>query len=253
MLVGVPTRFPFLDAGGPIAFAHRGSAPDGLENTFAAIDRVIELGYGYLETDVRATRDGVAVIMHDAHLGRTTDRSGAIADLPYAEVARARVGGSEPVPRLDELLGAYPDLRVNLDVKAPSALGPLVDAIRRAGATDRVCVGSFHDRVLPAVRMRLGARLCTSLGPREVLALRLGRLRATTAGCVQAPPGLGPIRVIDRRFLATAHRLGLPVHAWTINDMAEMQRLLDLGVDGIMTDDAPGLRDVLRARQAWTR
>lgn len=251
MLVGVPTRFPFLDAGGPIAFAHRGSAPDGLENTFAAIDRVIGLGYGYLETDVRATRDGVAVIMHDAHLGRTTDRSGAIDDLPYAEVAKARVCGTEPVPRLDELLGAYPDLRINLDVKAPSALGPLVDAIRRAGAIDRVCVGSFHDRVLPAVRMRLGARLCTSLGPREVLALRLGRLRPTTAGCVQAPPGLGPIRVIDRRFLAAARGHGLPVHAWTINDVAEMERLLDLGVDGIMTDDAPGLRDVLRARQAW--
>jgi glycerophosphoryl diester phosphodiesterase len=251
MLVGVPTRFPFLDAGGPIAFAHRGSAPDGLENTFAAIDRVLGLGYTYLETDVRSTRDGVAVLMHDAHLGRTTDRSGAIAALPYAEVAKARVGGTEPVPRLDELLGSYPDLRVNLDVKAPSAVGPLVAAIRRAGAVDRVCVGSFHDRLIPAVRMRLGPRLCTSLGPRGILALRLGTLRATAAGCAQVPPGLGLIRVIDPRFLAAAHRHGLPVHAWTINDRAEMERLLDLGVDGIMTDDASGLRDILRARRAW--
>jgi glycerophosphoryl diester phosphodiesterase len=253
MLVAVPTRFPFLDAGGPIAFAHRGAALPGQENTFAAFDRVIELGFTYLETDVRSTRDGVAVLMHDAHLGRTTDRSGAIAALPYAEVARARVGGTEPVPRLDELLGSYPDLRVNLDVKAPSAVGPLVEAIRRAGALDRVCVGSFHDRLIPAVRMRLGARLCTSLGPRGILALRLGTLRETTgstAGCAQVPPGLGLIRVIDRRFLASAHRLGLPVHAWTINDRAEMERLLDLGVDGIMTDDAPALREILAARQS---
>jgi glycerophosphoryl diester phosphodiesterase len=252
MLVAVPTRFPFLDAGGPIAFAHRGSAPDGLENTFAAIDRVIGLGYGYLETDVRSTRDGVAVLMHDAHLGRTTDRTGSIAALPYAEVARARVGGTEPVPRLDELLGSYPDLRVNLDVKTPSAVGPLVEAVRRAGAVDRVCIGSFHDRLIPAVRASLGERLCTSLGPRAILALRLGTLRTTAAGCAQVPPGLGRIRVLDRRFLDAAHRLGLSVHAWTINDPAEMNRLLDLGVDGIMSDDAPGLRDVLVARQAWT-
>ena len=155
------------------------------------------------------------------------------------------------MPRLDELLGSYPELRVNLDVKAPSAVGPLVAAIRRAGAVDRVCVGSFHDRLIPAVRMRLGPRLCTSLGPRGILALRLGTLRTTAAGCAQVPPGLGLVRVIDPRFLNAAHRRGLPVHAWTINDRAEMARLLDLGVDGIMTDDAPGLREILEARQAW--
>jgi glycerophosphoryl diester phosphodiesterase len=251
MLVGVPSRFPFLDAGRPIAFAHRGAAPDGLENTLAAVDRVVALGYDYLETDVRATRDGVAVLMHDAHLARTTDRRGAIAALPWAEVARARVGGREPVPRLEDLLGSYPDLRVNLDVKAPSSVGPLVAAVRRAGAVDRVCVGSFHDRLIPAVRGRLGPRLCTSLGPRGVLALRLGTLRRTEAGCAQVPPGLGRLRMIDERFIAAAHRRGLAVHAWTINDIPTMNRLLDLGVDGIMSDDAPGLRDVLVARQAW--
>ena len=247
----MPTRFPFLDAGGPIAFAHRGAAPS-LENTFAAVDRVVALGFGYLETDVRATRDGVAVLLHDASLDRTTDRTGPVRALPWAEVARARVGGQEPVPRLDELLGSYPDLRVNLDVKAPSAVGPLVDAVRRAGAVDRVCIGSFHDRLIPMVRARLGERLCTSLGPREVLALRLGTLRRTGAGCAQVPPGLLRIRVIDPRFVAAAHRRGLPVHAWTVNDPAEMNRLLDLGVDGLMSDDAVGLRDVLVARDAWS-
>jgi glycerophosphoryl diester phosphodiesterase len=252
MLAPVPTRFPFLDAGGPIAFAHRGAASPGLENTLAAVERVVALGFGYLETDVRATRDGVAVLMHDPRLDRTTDRRGSVSALTWAEVARARVGGREPVPRLDELLASYPGLRVNLDVKAPSAVGPLVEVIRRAGAVDRVCVGSFHDRLIPAVRARLGERLCTSLGPREVLALRLGTLRRTAAGCVQVPPGLLRIRVIDPRLVAAAHRRGLPVHAWTVNDPAEMNRLLDLGVDGIMSDDAPALRDVLVARRAWT-
>lgn len=245
-------RFPFLDAGGPIAFAHRGAAP-GLENTLAAVERVVALGYRYLETDVRASRDGVAVLLHDATLDRTTDRAGRLTELPWAEVARARVGGTEPVPRLEDLLGSYPDLRVNLDIKAPSAVGPLVAAVRRAGAVDRVCVGSFHDRSLAAVRAALGPALCTSLGPREVLALRLGRLRPDTGGCAQVPPRLGRIPVIDHRFLAAARRRELPVHAWTINRPAEMHRLLDLGVDGIMTDDAPALRDVLVAREAWAR
>jgi glycerophosphoryl diester phosphodiesterase len=252
MLGAVPPRFAFLDAGGPIAFAHRGAAPAGLENTLAAVDRILELGFTYLETDVRASADGVAVLLHDPRLDRTTDRTGAVAELPWAQIARARVGGREPVPRLDELLGSYPDLRVNLDVKAASAVAPLVAAVRRAGAVDRVCVGSFHDRLIPAVRAGLGERLCTSLGPRGVLALRLGTLRRTPAGCAQVPSGFRKVPLIDRRFVAAAHRRGLDVHAWTINDRAEMHRLLDLGVDGIMSDDAPALRDVLVARRAWT-
>lgn len=260
MLGAVAARYPFLDAGGPIAFAHRGASPHGLENTLAAVDRVVRLGFGYLETDVRATRDGVAVLMHDSRLDRTTDRAGAIRELSWAEVERAQVAGREPVPRLDDLLGSYPALRVNLDVKTPAAVGPLADAVRRTGALDRVCVGSFYDRLVTATRAQLGPRLCTSLGPRGVLGLRLGSLRTTGAAvarapgaaCAQVPIRLGLLPVIDRRFMAAAHRRGLVVHAWTVNDRAEMGRLLDLGVDGIMSDDAPGLREVLVARGLWS-
>jgi glycerophosphoryl diester phosphodiesterase len=259
MLGAVAARYPFLDAGGPIAFAHRGASPYGLENTLSAVERVVGLGFDYLETDVRATRDGVAVLLHDATLDRTTDRAGSVRELPWAEVARARVAGREPVPRLDELLSSFPALRVNLDVKAPSAVGPLAEAVRRAGALDRVCVGSFYDRLVSASRARLGPRLCTSLGPRGVLGLRLGSLRAPgaavapgrPAACAQVPIRLGRLPVIDGRFVAAAHHRGLVVHAWTVNDRAEMGRLLDLGVDGIMSDDAPGLREVLADRGLW--
>lgn len=252
MLTPVPTRFEFLDAGGPIAFAHRGAAPDGLENTLAAVERAVGLGFGYVETDVRVTRDGVAVLLHDPTLDRVSDRRGAVADLPWAQVAGARIGG-EPVARLDDLLATFPRLRVNLDVKTPAAIDALVTAVRRADAVDRVCVGSFSDRSTARVRARLGERLCTSLGPRGVLALRAGTLRRTPAGAAQVPPSVGRLRVIDARFVAGAHRRGLAVHAWTVNDPAEMHRLLDLGVDGIMTDDAPALRDVLRERRVWSR
>jgi len=247
----VAARYPFLDTAGPVAFAHRGASPEGLENTLAAVERVVRLGYRYLETDVRVTRDGVPVLLHDSTLDRTTDRTGAVRDLPWSEVARARVGGREPVPRLDELLDSYPALRVNLDVKVPAAVGPLAEAVHRAGAVDRVCVGSFHERLVTAARLRLGPRLCTTLGPRGVLKLRLGSLRTTTAACAQVPIRLGRVPVLDRRFVAAAHLRGLVVHAWTVNDRTEMDRLLDLGVDGIMSDDAPGLRDVLARRGLW--
>ena len=93
----MPTRFAFLDSGGPIAFAHRGAAPAGLENTLAAVDRIVGLGFAYLETDVRASADGVAMLLHDARLNRTTDGTGAVAELPWAQISRARVGGREPL------------------------------------------------------------------------------------------------------------------------------------------------------------
>ena len=253
MLVAVPTRFPFLDAGGPIAFAHRGAAPDGLENTLAAVDRVVALGFGYLETDVRATRDGVAVLLHDARLDRTTDRTGAVAALPWAEVAGpgsaagSRCRGWTSCSARTRTCGSTSTSR-----RRPRS-ARWSTAVRRAGAVDRVCIGSFHDRLIPLVRARLGARLCTSLGPRGGAGAAAGHAAADRRPAApRCRPGCGRIRVIDARFMAAAHRRGLAVHAWTVNDPAEMNRLLDLGVDGIMSDDAPALRDVLVARQAWT-
>ena len=131
-------------------------------------------------------------------------------------------------------------------------------AVRRTNAIDRVCVGSFSDRRLAAVRAALGPALATSFGPRGVLAVRaaseLGLLRRLVRDgvpCLQVPPSFGGIRVITPRFLDLAHRLGLHVHAWTIDDPVEMNRLLDLGVDGIMTDDLVTLKDVLVQRRLW--
>jgi glycerophosphoryl diester phosphodiesterase len=256
MLVGVPARFPFLDAPTPLAISHRGSSADGLENTLAAVEHVVGLGYRYLETDVRISRDGVLLLMHDPTLDRVTDRSGRVADLPWAEVSRALVGGREPVARVDDLLGGWPDLRVNLHLKVADAALPLAEAIRRTGALDRVSVGAFPDRWVARVRAAAGPRLCTTLGTRGVFALRVASYRRaeplrSPAGCVQVPPRVGTLDLVDRRFMRAAHHRDLQVHAWTINDPAEMHRLLDLGVDGIMTDRAELLRDVLVARGQW--
>lgn len=266
----VPVGHPFLDHPGVLAFAHRGGrgapgAGHGPENTMAAFERAVGLGYRYLETDVRATADGALVVFHDATLDRLTGRRGRIGELPWAEVARARVGGTEPIPRLEDVLGTWPDVRVNVDVKCAGAVRPLAEALRRAGAAARVCVASFSERRLRAVRRALGPVVCTSLGPAGVTAVRAvaaGRLPVAAtrvllgpavgpARCAQVPVRSGPLPVLTPRFVEAAHRLGLQVHAWVVDDPAEMEALLDLGVDGLVSADVLTLREVLRARGVW--
>lgn len=246
--------FPFLDHPGPLAFAHRGGAGDWPENTMPAFEGAVALDYRYVETDVHVTSDGVLVAFHDESLDRVTDRAGLIRELPWSEVAAARVDGREPIPLLEDILGTWPDLRVNIDPKHDSSVGPLVDAIRRTGALERVCIGSFSDRRLARVRTELGPRLCTSLGPKGIAKLKaasFGAPGSLPAPCAQVPVRSGRVTVTDARFVRGAHRLGMQVHVWTIDDPAEMRRLLDLGVDGIMTDRPALLREVLEERGEW--
>ncbi|MFI1509569.1 glycerophosphodiester phosphodiesterase [Streptomyces sp. NPDC020597] len=250
------TRHPYLDHPRPLPIAHRGGAADGLENTVAQFRRAVEAGYRYIETDVHATRDGRLVAVHDATLDRVTDGSGRIADLPWSDVAHARVGGEEPVPLFEELLETFPEVRWNIDLKAEPALRPLLDLLDRTDAWDRVCIGSFSEaRVVRAQRLA-GPRLATSYGTRGVLSLRLrswgvpAPLRRS-AVAAQVPEIRSGVQVVDSRFVRAAHARGLQVHVWTINEPERMHRLLDLGVDGIMTDHIDTLREVMQDRGVW--
>jgi glycerophosphoryl diester phosphodiesterase len=256
----MPSSRPFLDHPGPLAFAHRGGAGDSPENTLPAFENAVQLGYRHVETDVHVTADGVLLAFHDDRLDRVTDRTGAIVDLPWREVAAARVDGTEPIPTLEELLGSFPDLRINIDPKADGSVEPLIEVIERTGAIDRVCVGSFSDRRITRIRSRLGPRLCTSPGPRGIARLRAAatarflpapRRLAGRHGCVQVPVRGAGITIVEPGFIDLCHRLDLQVHVWTIDDPDEMHRLLDLGVDGIMTDRVGVLKDVLAGRDAW--
>ncbi len=251
-----PVRHPYLDHPGPIAFAHRGGAADGLENTVAQFRRAVELGYRYIETGVHATADGRLVAFHDSTLDRVTDGAGRIADLPWQDVRQARVGGREPVPLFEELLETFPEVRWNVDVKAEPALRPFLELIERTDAWGRVCVGSFSEaRVLRAQRLA-GPRLATSFGTRGVLSLRLrswGLPAAVRRSAVaaQVPEAQSGVPVVDERFVRAAHARGLQVHVWTVNEPERMHRLLDLGVDGIMTDHIDTLRKVMEERGVW--
>ncbi len=226
----------------------------------AAFAAAVDLGYRYIETDVHATFDDVAVAFHDTTLDRVTDGSGVIAELRWPEVNRANIGGTEPVPRLDDVLGTWPQLRVNIDIKAAAAVEPTVRAIERTQAHDRVCIASFSDARRRATTRRLSRAVATSAGrslvSSFVLACRAGlasRAQRWLAGvhCLQVPVRFGSLPVVTSRLVAQAHRGGRQVHVWTINDAAEMHQLLDLGVDGIVTDRADVLRDVLIQRGAW--
>jgi glycerophosphoryl diester phosphodiesterase len=256
---GVPSvRYAYLDGPLPLAMAHRGGAIEHLENTLPAFEACVALGYRYLETDVRVTADGVLVAFHDATLDRVTDRTGRIEHLPWAEVATARIGGREPVVRLEELFGAWPDVRFNLDVKAAGVLAPLVPVVRRTGVADRICLASFSDARVAAARRLFGPTVCTSLGPRGVAALRLSSyspraagLVRLPAGCAQVPLQLGGRALVDERFVAAAHARGLQVHVWTVDTAEEVTAMLDLGVDGVMTDRPSMLKDVLEERDEW--
>lgn len=235
---------PFLDSGGgmPITMAHRGYAANHPENTMGSFGAAIELGVCHIETDVQATSDGEVVVFHDDRLERLTGKGGMVSEMTWNDLRQLRVEGREPIPRLGDALSAWPGIRFNIDAKSDGVVEPLLKLLRRNDAWDRVCVGSFSGRRLEFMRNAAGPRLCTSMGPLEVLRLRLAALGMAAGGfranCAQVPPRHRGLRVVDRTFVNAAHDRNLAVHVWTINDPDEMDDLLELDVDGIVSDEA---------------
>jgi glycerophosphoryl diester phosphodiesterase len=264
------TGYPWLDDprahGAVLALAHRGGAghPDAptLENTRSAFRAAVSLGYRYLETDVHATSDGHLLAFHDAALDRVTDRVGRIRDQRYAEVRAVLVGGREPIPRLEDLFEELPGTRWNVDLKSAAAIDPMLRLLTRTRAHDRVLVGSFEERVLRCFRARMAAAggpgVATSCGVATVTVLkfapggsRLQRLLRDDGAVLQVPVRHRGVPIVDRRFVERVHATGRHVHVWTVNERAEMEHLLDLGVDGLITDRTDVLKDVLVARGLW--
>jgi glycerophosphoryl diester phosphodiesterase len=254
-MVARPSPHPFLRHPAPLAFAHRGDQEAAPENTMAAFASAVGQGFGVIETDLRASEDGVVFIFHDPTLDRMVGRPGMIESLGRAEIAKLKIRGAHHVPRLAEALEAFPNTRFNLDCKSDAAATLLPQVLARADAWDRVCVGSFDDRRLARLRGACGPKLCTSTAMKEVARVRFRSwflpLPLPPGDCLQVPRRWRTIPIVDERFLATCHRNGLPVHVWTVNEESEMRRLLDLGVDGLMTDHPRVLKRVLEERGQW--
>lgn len=257
----------FLDHAGadglrrPIAFAHRGYSRTGLENTLQAFRAAVDLGYGYIETDVHTTADGVVVLFHDDTLERVTDGLGSVQSLTFAQLQELRIREQEPIPTLDELLETLPHVRINIDIKDAASILPLRAVLDKHNAYGRVCITSFSDRrVLAFTALTPLTRVTNSAGMLRVAAFvifgALGwdwllRPILASVDVLQVPVKYKFIRIVSAASLARAHRLGLPMHVWTINDAPGMRALLDLNVDGIMTDRADLLAEIMAERGFW--
>jgi len=261
-----------LDESRPLAFAHRGGSKLWPENTMLAFQGAVQLGYRYLETDLHTTRDGVLVTIHDETVDRTTNGSGPVHALTLAELKRLDAGyrfspdagqtfpfrgQGATIPTLAEVVAAFPDVRLNVDMKQrqPSLVEALVRFIEERQFHQRILVASFYDQTLREFRRRINGRVATSAASWETrlfwLAARLGltRLLRPAYDALQVPSREGLLTVVDRRFVQAAHRLGLQVHVWTVDEPQEMRRLLHLGVDGLMTDRPDLLLDVLQSQE----
>ncbi|WP_241988689.1 glycerophosphodiester phosphodiesterase family protein [Cryobacterium sp. TMT1-2-2] len=233
----------FLDAPHPRVFAHRGLAHEAPENTLLAFVKALAGGATHLETDVHVSLDGVAVISHDPDL-TALERDVRIDQLTMTELKRINLGFGQSFTSLADALEAFPTARFNIDIKTDAAAEPAARAIRDQGATPRVLVTSFNEpRRQRIVDLLPGVVSSASLPlvARAVAAANLGLpalVRRTLAGCVavQVPERAGMLRIVTPRFIAMMHRVNVEVHVWTVNDPADMIRLLDLGVDGIVTD-----------------
>ncbi|NNF53559.1 MAG: glycerophosphodiester phosphodiesterase [Acidimicrobiales bacterium] len=253
-----PNRFPFLDFDGIIAFAHRGGTDVAPENTIAAFDHAVSLGYRYLETDVHRTADGTLVAFHDSGLQRFTGTPRAVADCTWEELQTIRLDhetsdgkvSQHMIPTLAELFDRYPNARFNIDPKADDAVDLLAETITSHGAIDRVCIGAFSDARIGRIKSLLGPAICTSPGPRAVLAAIAPWPLPGNHPCVSIPTTFGSIK-LNHRLVRRFHRQGYRIHVWTVNDAVEMHRMIDLGVDGIMTDNCTLLKSVLVERGLW--
>lgn len=261
--------------GTPAALAHRGFSREGAENTLDAFRAARDLGYEWVETDVNTTSDGVVLSFHDDTLDRVTGRSGEVSNLTWEQIRSERVAGAGCITRLTDLLTELPELKLNIDVKDEASVTALPSLLHELGAVDRVRVTSFSEsrrrrtlrrlrelsgRSVPTSSGKGGMRLllvCSWLGgPSWRLARRVAARWIEPFDTVQIPrrhrvPGGAEIELVTPRLLDFAHRHGLQVHVWTVNDAAEMAELLELGVDGIVTDRADLLAGLLDQRGQW--
>ena len=230
----------------PLVFAHRGGSKIGPENTLAAFDRGLSAGADGLELDVHLSRDGIVVVHHDVTLDRTTRAKGLLKARTAADLATL------DVPRLSDVLARYPKTGIIIELKEPrpELAGAVINDVRQAGAIDRVCLGSFSLTALRAARAiapdvaTSGARFEVRMALyRSWIHLSPGRVPYRA---LQVPETSGSTRVVSPRFVKLAHQAGIAVQVWTVDEPGDIRRLLEWGVDGIISDRPDVAADVVK-------
>lgn len=248
-------HYSYLDKAYPLAIAHRGGAGEWPENSSAAFRAAYDLGYRYMETDVHLSLDGEVVAFHDPTLDRLGGESVAIQARNWSQIKNIELQGGGNVPLMRDLFSQLPDAYFNIDMKCNEVVRPLIALVKECQAEARVCLASFVDHRVATVRRAFNNAVCVSAG-RYGVTLQVARSKglpwsAPKAAVLQVPLRQAGIEIVTAGFLERCRKDGKHVHVWTIDQPAQMHRLLDLGVDGIITDQPAVLRQVLEERGQW--
>ena len=225
-------------------FVHRGDTSSYIENTLEAFKSAETLGYKYIETDLRETKDGKIITFHDANIKRITGSNITINRSSLSDIRMRRLPKNETIPTIDEVLEELPDSYFNMDLKVSNMEEKVLKKIKSHNALDRICLGSFNSKTIKKINV-LEPKIITSMGLAQVVKYKFFNIKSNSK-LIQIPISWNGIKVITKRFIERLHNDNLKVHVWTINKEKEMQRLIDMGVDGIMTDNAIGLMNAMK-------
>ena len=246
--------FKFLDNYKFIPFAHRGGSFDFCENTLDAFNKSINLGYNHIETDVRHTKDNKLVIFHDVDLKRLCKLDIKINNLEYRDLKNIKIFKKHSIPLLQDALTSWPNINFNIEPKSLESAYLLRETLKSLKNIDRICIGSFSSYKMNIFRNTFKKSLCTSMTERETILFFINRLIPLFRNdipCLQIPMYHLGIRIVTRDFVKYVHELGKKIHVWTINDEVQMMELIDIEVDGIMTDRPKILKKILKSKSLW--
>ena len=235
-------------------FSHRGGSIENDENTLEAFEKSINLGYQYIETDVRHTKDNKLVIFHDADLKRICNLDVSISSLSFKELQEYKIFNKHKIPLLSEALNTWSNVYFNIEPKSEESAYLLLDELKKQKDLNRFCVGSFKSANLSIMRVGLKHKICTSMSQDEVINFFINRFfpfSNNNAPCLQIPMYFYGVKIVTKNLVDHVHNLGKKIHVWTINDESEMKTLIDYEVDGIMTDRPKKLKELLLERLLW--
>ena len=246
---------PFFKDYSFYGFVHRGGDEEKTENTLEAFQYSSDLGFVFMETDVQLTSDGKVVIFHDSDLKRVAGLNKRINELTLKEIKEIDLINGGRIPSLEETLSSFPNLRFNIDIKVDFAVDQTIKIVNDQDAFNRVCLAAFSTNRLNRIRKLTDSNLCSSMGQAEIVKLLFSsfglNLKTSPGLCAQVPVSQFGIPIVTKRFIKKVHDLNKFIHVWTIDETEEMYRLIDLGVDGLMTDKPTVLKEALVARNLF--
>ena len=246
---------PFLSSRKFIPFAHRGANYFHPENTLGAFKKAIDLGFTHIETDVRASKDGVPYIFHDRTLKRLTGEDTAISELNSSDIEKIRLRGSTPIPKLEEILEEFPKVFFNIDAKSWDVVEPLAKTINHFKSFKRICIASFNDYRILELRKLIEKPVCYSTGTirslKIIMMLKIGITPKIVEPCIQLPLFYRGVKTINKTIISRLKDSQTKLHVWGTNKEIHLSKLIDYGVDGIMVDDCVLLKNLLNKKNLW--